>query len=205
MTITWLGHACFVLESNGYRVVIDPWRDVPGFGAMQTEAHAIFCSHEHYDHSAAETVTLLESAASPFSVTEIPSFHDEVRGAKRGENTIRIFEAEGLRIAHLGDLGHLPDDVQLAALRGVDVLLIPVGGVYTIGPREAMQLADAVGATVTVPMHYRRGNLGFDNIADVKEFLSLSENTQIIYIDGNAFCPRDYQQRTILLPTYRTL
>lgn len=204
MTITWLGHACFALESAGYRIVTDPWREVPGFGEMKTEAHAVFCSHGHYDHAATETVSLLPGGTSPFSVAEIPSFHDDVQGAKRGENTIRIFEAAGTRVAHLGDLGHLLDDAQLAALRGVDVLLIPIGGVYTIDPVEAKQLTDAVGAAVTVPMHYRRGELGFDNIADVEEFLSLFDSSRIVRIDGNSFCPKEFQPGTILLPSYRS-
>lgn len=202
MTITWLGHACFALESEGYRMIIDPWRDVPGFGAMKEAANAVFCSHGHYDHAATEIVTLLAGASSPFTVTEIASFHDEVQGEKRGENTIRIFEAEGIRVAHLGDLGHLLSDAQLAPLRGVDVLLLPVGGVYTIDPREAKQIADAVGAAITVPMHYRCGDLGFDNIADVEDFLSQFDSGRVIRITGSFFRPKEYQAGTILLPSY---
>ena len=202
MTITWLGHACFSLEHEGCRIVTDPWRDVPGFGEMKADANAVFCSHDHYDHAAAETVTLLDGGSSPFTVTEVSSFHDEVQGAKRGENTIRIFEAGRIRVAHLGDLGHLLDDAQLAAVRGVDVLLIPVGGIYTIDPHEAKQIADAVGAAITVPMHYRRGALGFDNIADVEDFLSQFDSSRVIRIDKNSFCPRDYPAGTILLPSY---
>ena len=203
MTVTWLGHACFALEHEGYRIVTDPWREVPGFGEMKTEANAVYCSHGHYDHAATETVTLTSGGSSPFTVTEIPTFHDEVQGAKRGENTIRMFEAAGIRVAHLGDLGHPLSEAQLAPLRGVDVLLIPIGGVYTIDPFEAKQLADAVGAAVTVPMHYRRGELGFDNIADVEDFLSRFDSRAVIRIHGNSFCPKDFQQGTVLLPTYQ--
>ena len=114
MTITWLGHACFALESGAYRIVTDPWREVPGFGEMKTEADAVYCSHGHYDHAATETVTLRNGGNSPFTVTEVSSFHDKVNGAKRGENAIRIFGAEGIRVAHLGDLGHLLDEAQTA-------------------------------------------------------------------------------------------
>ena len=204
MTVTWLGHACFALEHEGYRIVTDPWREVPGFGEMKTEANAVYCSHGHYDHAATETVTIISGGTSPFTVTEIPTFHDEVQGAKRGENTIRMFEAAGIRVAHLGDLGHPLSEAQLAPLRGVDVLLIPIGGVYTMDPFEAKQLADAVGAAVTVPMHYRRGELGFDNIADVEDFLSRFDSRAVIRIHGNSFCPKDFQQGTILLPSYRS-
>ena len=203
MTVTWLGHACFAIEHEGYRIVTDPWREVPGFGEMTAEANAGYCSHGHYDHAAMETVTLTSGGTSPFTVTETPTFHDEVQGKKRGENTVRIFEADGIRIAHLGDLGHLLGDTALAALRGVDVLLIPIGGVYTVDPREAKQISDAVSARITVPMHYRRGELGFENIADVEEFLSLFDSRRILRMDGNSFCPKDFQQGTILLPTYQ--
>lgn len=202
MTITWLGHACFALESVGYRLITDPWRDVPGYGAMKEDANAVFCSHGHYDHAATETVTLHPQDSSPFAVTETSCFHDEVRGEKRGENTIRIFEAEGIRVAHLGDLGHLLSEEQLAPLQGVDVLLIPVGGVYTLAPAEAKQLCDAIGAKITVPMHYRRGSLGFDNIADVEDFLTQFPAEHVVRMDGNAFCPSDYQWNTILLPKF---
>ena len=201
MTITWLGHACFALESDSHRIIIDPYRDVPRFRALQEEADAAFCSHGHYDHAATEAVTL-SGGTHPFAVTELPTWHDEVQGAKRGKNTVRIFEAEGLRIAHLGDLGHQPNEEVLSHLRNVDVLLIPVGGIYTINPAEAKVLADAVGASLTVPMHYRRGDLGFDVIADVEDFLSLFPSEQVIRIDGNRFCPSDYPQGTVLLPSY---
>ena len=204
MTVTWLGHACFAIEHEGYRIVSDPWREVPGFGEIKTEADAVFCSHDHYDHAATETVTITSGDPSPFTVTEIPSFHDEVEGKKRGGNTIRIFAAGGLRVAHLGDLGHLLNDAALAALRGVDVLLIPIGGVYTIDPVDAKQLADAIGAAVTVPMHYRRGTLGFENIADVEEFLSQFDSSRIIRINGSNFCPTEFLTGTILLPSYRS-
>ncbi len=201
MTVTWLGHACFALESEGYRIVIDPYREIP-FPPLSVEAHAVYCSHGHYDHAATETVTLLSAQESPFTVTEIPSFHDEVCGAKRGENTIRVFEAEGIRVAHLGDLGHPLSGEQLSALGELDVLLIPVGGVYTLDPGEAKKTADAVGAKITVPMHYRRGNLGLGNIADVAEFLRLYSPAQVQECPFACFDPADYGWDTVLLPTF---
>lgn len=200
MRITWLGHACFALESGSYRLITDPYRDVPGYGPLQTEAHAVFCSHGHFDHAAVECVTLLPPERSPFAVTELPCFHDEVCGTKRGEDTIRIFESGGLRIAHLGDLGHALPPEQLAQLHRIDVLLLPVGGVYTINPTEAKQTAEAIGAAVTVPMHYRRGELGFENLADVEEFLSLYPTQRVRRLTGAAFDPADIPAGTVLLP-----
>ena len=201
MTITWLGHACFALESGDYRIVIDPYEDIP-YPPLQTEAHEIFCSHGHYDHAAVSAVTLLSGGESPFTVTEIPCYHDEVQGAKRGENTIRVFETEGIRVAHLGDLGHLLSEEQLAALGKLDALLIPVGGVYTLDPHEAKQTADAVGAKLTVPMHYRRGALGLQNVADVEEFLALYPAGRVVRSPFASFDPADYDEGAVLLPAF---
>ncbi|MGM9661732.1 MAG: MBL fold metallo-hydrolase [Oscillospiraceae bacterium] len=203
MTVTWLGHACFALESGGYRLIIDPYESVQGYPALRAEAHAVYCSHEHSDHGCRAAVTLLPfSGPCPFAVTEVPSFHDEAQGAKRGENTIRVFEAEGLRVAHLGDLGHPLSQAQLAPLRGVDVLLLPVGGFYTIGPAEAKRTADAIGAGVTVPMHYRRGSLGFDVLAPVEDFLSLYPESRVRRLGGNSFTPERGGAGEVLLPAF---
>ena len=105
MKITYHGHSCFTLRSAGYTIAIDPYDDhVPGYRHLQLKANAVFCSHGHSDHSWVQAVTIEEGGASPFTVTEIAGFHDDAGGAKRGPNTMRIFEAEGLKVAHLGDL-----------------------------------------------------------------------------------------------------
>lgn len=173
MTITWLGHACFMLESGGCRVIIDPYKDVPGLADAAGEAHAVFCSHGHFDHAYTETITLLPGESCPFEVTEIPSCHDDQGGALRGENTIRCFAAEGLRVVHLGDLGHQLTEEQLSAIGDCSVLMIPVGGTYTLDAAGAKEVADAIAPRIVIPMHYRRGAMGFDNIGTVEDFTSL--------------------------------
>lgn len=108
MKLTWLGHSCFKMESNGYTVILDPYEDdyVPGLAPVRETADAVFCSHEHKDHNARAVVTLKQDQTpSPFTITEIHTWHDEVQGAKRGENCIRIFDDGTYRVAHLGDLG----------------------------------------------------------------------------------------------------
>lgn len=128
MTITWLGHACFCIEEDGYRLVIDPYTGVEGYPDIHTEAHAVYCSHGHFDHNFTQGVTLLPERACPFSVQEIPAFHDDQGGALRGSVTIRVFSANGVRVCHLGDLGHRLSEEQAAAIGPLDVLLVPVGG-----------------------------------------------------------------------------
>lgn len=132
MKLTWLGHACFLLEADGYRIVTDPYTGVPGYPSLSVSAHAVFCSHGHFDHNAVDCVTLLPHRDSPFTVREIASFHDDRGGTLRGGNTIRVFTADGISVAHLGDLGHPLSAEQLAAIGPVDAALVPVGGVYTL-------------------------------------------------------------------------
>lgn len=116
MKLTWLGHACFLLEEDGYRIVLDPYTGVAGYPPLHIQAHAVFCSHGHFDHHATDCVELLPERESPFTVREVETFHDDRGGALRGTNTIRIFTAGGLSAVHLGDLGHQLTAEQAAAI-----------------------------------------------------------------------------------------
>ena len=140
MKLTWLGHACFALEQDGYKIVIDPYTDVVGHADIQTEAHAVLCSHQHFDHNAVGGVRLLPAGESPFTIRTVAACHDDQGGALRGPNTIHILSAGGVTVAHLGDLGCELTPDQLDQLMDLDVLMIPVGGFYTIGPDEAWDL-----------------------------------------------------------------
>ncbi len=173
MKLTWLGHSCFILESGGFRAILDPFQGIPGLPDVAAEADAVYCSHGHHDHAYTDRITLTAGKTNPFAVEEIETFHDDAGGAKRGKNTVRRFTAGGVTVVHLGDLGHLPTQAQLAAIKPCDVLLIPVGGYYTIDANTAKQTADAVGARVVVPMHYRRGGVGYDVIGTVDTFTAL--------------------------------
>ena len=130
MKLTWLGHSCFAVESGGYRVVLDPYY-VESYPPLHTSANEVLCSHHHRDHDFVEAVELTPRGGSPFTVETVQAFHDDQGGALRGTNTIHVLAAEGLRVVHLGDLGHELSGEQLAPLRGCDALLIPVGGFYT--------------------------------------------------------------------------
>ena len=139
MKLTWLGHSCFKVESKGYCIVIDPYADgyVEGFPPLRAEADLVLCTHEHGDHNARSVVTLREGKASPFQITEIASFHDDVQGKKRGKNTIYLLDDGECRIAHLGDLGCGLTDEQKRQLAGLDALLVPIGGFFTIDAGQA--------------------------------------------------------------------
>lgn len=174
MKITWHGHSCFTVETGGYTVVFDPYADgsVPGYPPLRLQADAVYCSHEHADHSGRQIVTL-SGRTCPVSIETLATFHDDRRGLLRGKNTVHILSEEGLRVAHLGDLGHMPTGKTLEALRGLDAVMIPVGGFYTIDAHTAGALIDAIGPRVVIPMHYRWGAHGYDVISELSAFTGL--------------------------------
>lgn len=164
MIITCIAHAMFLMElDNGLRVLTDPVGEDSGFPVSPVKADVALVSHHHHDHCALDNAPgakVIETAgvhcpADGLRVTAVKSFHDDANGTKRGENLLFLIEAEGLRVAHLGDLGHLPTPAQREALGRVDVLLVPVGGFYTIDAAQARETAALLGAKVILPMHYR--------------------------------------------------
>lgn len=177
ITLTWLGHSCFRAECAGDKLIIDPFApgSVPGLEDIREEAHRVLCSHEHHDHNYREGVKLSEREDG-MEIHVYPSFHDGCQGAKRGPNKIFVLDDHSVRVAHMGDVGCMPAPEVLEALRGVDAMLIPVGGHYTVGPREAMEIVKAVEPRVVIPMHYRSPDFGFDVLGPVEDFLALCGN-----------------------------
>jgi len=191
MKITWLGHASFLVESkDGTRVVMDPFEagsydGAVGYRAIDTHADVVTVSHEHADHNAVDTVSgspevvrdTEERTVKGIPIRGMTTFHDESKGQDRGRSNIYVMEIDGLKVGHLGDLGHVLSEEEVKELGGVDVLLAPVGGYYTIGPEEAKKTAEALGARVIIPMHYKTEALGFP-IQPVDDFLKLMESVE---------------------------
>ena len=166
MDIIWHGHSCFELVSGGYSAVIDPFQDTSvgtAYPHVRLTADAGFISHEDRDHNFREGVTLRSTGkANPFAVTELETYHDIMRGRLRGMNTVRIFAAEGMRVAHLGDLGagHIvvrsEVPVRVAGQVGHVVMGVqPAGGIYTIEPDTAYYLCEQLQPRVIIPMHFQ--------------------------------------------------
>ena len=155
MDIIWHGHSCFELVSGGYSAVIDPFQDTSvgtAYPHVRLTADAVYISHEDRDHNFREGVTLRNTGkANPFAVTELETYHDIMRGRLRGMNTVRIFAAEGMRVAHLGDLGAKPTPEQMQQLQGLDAMMIPVGGISTIEPDTAYYLCVQLQPRVIIP------------------------------------------------------
>lgn len=185
MKLTWHGHSCFTIDTLQGSVTVDPFQDnyVPGFGTIRPVADAVFCSHGHGDHHGVDAVTLTGKDCG-VEVSTISTWHDEAEGAKRGANLIHIFRAEGMKVIHMGDLGCELTAEQIEALASPDVLLIPVGGFYTIDAKQAAGIVKQLNPRVVIPMHYKGEGFGFDVLAPVDDFLSLYEGT-VKVLEGN--------------------
>jgi L-ascorbate metabolism protein UlaG (beta-lactamase superfamily) len=198
VTLTWLGQACFVLETAaGTRVVIDPIPKGVGYELpVGLRADVVTVSHEHGDHNNVALVgghtrllrgltadkkgwTKIDEKVKDVAIRTVGVYHDDKRGTERGLNTVFIFEVAGLRIAHLGDLGHLLDDRQLSAIGSVDVVLVPVGGFFTIDADKATRVIDQLRPRLMiVPMHYRTAVSTVTQLATVDEFLAGKTNVR---------------------------
>lgn len=188
MQLTWFGHSCFLLESgSGTRVLMDPCGAKAGYAIEKQAADAVSASHGHWDHNefslasddAVRVTQEGETRVKDVGFFGIHTFHDPEGGALRGENIMFIVEMDGLRILHCGDLGHMLDEKTARACGRVDILLVPVGGTYTVDAREAHALMKLIDPTVCVPMHYKLPQ-GTVNVAGVEGFLSLVEDRPVV-------------------------
>jgi len=169
MTIHWPGHACFQIIAAGNKgeqasVLIDPFSEEIGLKLPKLEPDILLVSHNHYDHN-----NIKQVSGSPFLITGpgeyevkkvfiqgIPSWHDEKEGKERGENTIYTIGTEEMRLCHLGDLGQKElTEEQLEKIGEIDILMIPVGGIYTISAKEAPKIISQIEPKIVIPMHYQ--------------------------------------------------
>lgn len=179
MKIQWLGHACFLLTSSaGVRVLTDPFDPQIGYPAPAVAADIVTTSHQHSDHNYTKVVigsfSVIdrpgESTLYGVQIKGIPSFHDDAKGSKRGSNILFRIVMDGITLLHCGDLGHPLSPEQEQAIGPVDVLLIPVGGYYTIDALTAVGVINQLHPTLTIPMHFRTAAINFP-IQTVDPFL----------------------------------
>jgi len=190
MKIKWIGHSCFLIEGDGVRIITDPYDERLPYRPPDFPADVVTVSHEHFDHNAVSRVKgnpevvrgVGEHVARGIKFVGIKSYHDEEGGAKRGENTIFKFALEGITLAHFGDFGQRLTDEQAAALADVEAVFIPVGGYFTIGPDEALEVIHRLpNLRVVFPMHYKTDILGDDfPIAPVENFSRRVQNVRRI-------------------------
>ena len=183
MKIKWHGHSCFgITLENGTVIVTDPFDASVGYPLCRAKADIALLSHGHFDHNhtdSLEGAPRILNAEGTWDVpgariTGVHSFHDPEKGALRGKNIIFAIEAEGMRVVHLGDLGHMPEtEEQKAVISGCDLLLIPVGGTYTITTPQAVELIKTHAPKAAVAMHYQNEYCKFD-ITTREEFVRLT-------------------------------
>ena len=174
MIITWQGHSCFKIQDkigpDGITLVTDPFNKEIGLKVPNFEADIVTVSHDHDDHNnvgALRGNPFVINCAGEYDfkgvlVEGIDSYHDESKGEKRGVNVIYRFEVEDVSIVHLGDLGNSLDNTQLEKLAGTDILLIPVGGKYTLDAKKAVEVISQIEPRIVIPMHYKTEGVKID-------------------------------------------
>lgn len=182
MEIQYLGHACFRIKGKKAILVTDPFADSIGLKMPLTSADIVTLSHNHDDHNNSKAVgkttrrepfvvdTPGEYEVSGVFIFGIGTKHDASNGKKRGLNTVYVINMDGMRLVHLGDLGHKLSEKQLEEINGVDILFIPVGGTYTLGPKEAAAVVSQIEPRIVMPMHYQVPGLNL-KLKPVDEFL----------------------------------
>lgn len=212
MKVKWLGHASFLITAeNGTRIITDPYVAGSGlkYGEIKEPADIVTVSHDHFDHNNVASVGGNPQVVKDPAPTEIsgikfrgvPTYHDDSQGKERGNNVIFTMEIDGLRVCHVGDLGHPLSNQQVADIGKVDVLLIPVGGFFTIDAKVASDVCGKLSPKVVIPMHFKNDRCDFP-IAGVDDFLQgkeavlraeateaefkvgeLPDNTEIVVLD----------------------
>lgn len=207
--ITWLGHACFrIAPSSGPVVVTDPFD--PGIGsypATRPKADVVTVSHEHGDHNAVNRVSGQfkvvrggrTQTVAGVEFRGIASYHDSVQGQQRGTNTIFVFKLDDITFCHLGDLGHVLTPQQVQAIGRVDVLMIPVGGYYTIDAKTADRVVQQLSPRVVLPMHYKTKALSPSNpISGIEPFISGKKNVRHVKGDTLVLSSKYLPKETVI-------
>ncbi|MBR4635450.1 MAG: MBL fold metallo-hydrolase [Clostridia bacterium] len=187
MEIKWYGHSCFLMtDGNGVRILTDPYGSHIGYELPEISADAVTISHEHADHNNISTVisnTVIVRSPGEYEVKGvkiigIETDHDRCGGALRGKNTMFIYEMDGMRILHCGDLGIIPPEETVAKIGHVDVMMVPIGAIYTIDDLEAREFANIVKPKVVIPMHYKTPKLKIE-LCGLAPFVDAAKDCRI--------------------------
>lgn len=190
LNIFYLGHSCFKIKTKNVSLLIDPFSpQETGLKLPKMDCDAVLCTHSHFDHNDFSCVTNYrtiidgpgEYEVGGAQIFGILTFHDNENGKKRGLNTVYEIKIEGISLVHLGDLGHKLNDEQVESLNGVDVLMIPVGGIFTIDASLAAKVVNQLEPLIVIPMHYKTVGLKFD-LDPVDKFLKEIGKEKVIKV-----------------------
>jgi len=185
MKVKWLGHSAFIITSDeGINIITDPYSTGMGinYGEIKEAADIVVVSHDHADHAntklpGSPQVIKGTDEAKGIKFKGIAAYHDEAKGRQRGPNSIICFTVDGIKLCHLGDLGHQLTDEQAREIGEVDILMLPIGGVFTIDPKTATKVCDKLKPKVAIPMHYSTEKCAYP-ISGVEEFLKGKANVK---------------------------
>lgn len=209
MRIKWWGHSCFLIEKDNLKVITDPYDESLPYSKITDQPDFVTVSHSHFDHNAVQNLTgnfeVIDSASGfksdQIEVEAIKSYHDDNQGSERGENLIYLIKLGNETICHLGDLGHLLAKDVIAKLAGVNILLIPVGGYYTIDAEQAFSLIKKIKPDLVIPMHYKTDILDFP-ITGVEKFTDKFEAKQIEKLAQADFETTKFSNKKVIIPDY---
>ncbi len=182
MKIKWLGHACFLITSDGgVRIITDPYIQGSGlnYSPVDEAADIVTVSHDHFDHNNVAAVKgnpeVVKGSGTKtikgIQFKGVATYHDESKGGQRGDNVVMCFSVDGIKVCHLGDLGHRLSKEEIGEIGAVDILLVPVGGFFTIDSRVAAQVCEDLKPKVIIPMHFKTPKCDFP-ISPVDDFLA---------------------------------
>lgn len=199
MIIDWLGHSCFkVTLKSGTRILFDPYDDTVGYEQQETEVDIVVISHAHFDHNDLSCVkgdyTVVDKEGvhqfGDLTIEGFKTWHDHSNGEHRGENLVFLLSVNGITLCHMGDIGSIPDDDVLDKLKGTEILLIPVGGRYTIDANEALAICEKVSPNVIIPMHFKTTVSSLD-IAPLHDFLDAAGGEYDVSHPGKCYLKID--------------
>lgn len=200
--IKWLGHSCFLLTSpGGLKILLDPYEPKLGYPFSNVSAELVLLSHEHFDHNYYQMASgkpkvlhgvnpetgkaiSINETVQDVKIYSVKSYHDANSGKDRGENAIMVIDMPGMRFVHLGDLGTILSEDQVQKLGKVDVLMIPVGGTYTIDAKQANKVVEQLKPKIIFPMHYKTPVISLP-LSPVDDFLSGKNNVE--RVKGNEY------------------
>jgi len=188
MKVKWLGHACFLITAdNGLKIITDPYIEGSGlkYSPIDESADIVTVSHDHFDHNNVSAVKgkpdVVKGSGTKtvkgIQFKGVATYHDEAKGGQRGDNVVFCFTVDGVNICHLGDLGHRLSKEEIAQIGDIDVLLIPVGGFFTIDAKVASQVCEDLKPKVIIPMHFKTPRCDFP-ITEVDDFLTGKSNVK---------------------------
>jgi L-ascorbate metabolism protein UlaG (beta-lactamase superfamily) len=193
MKIKWYGHAAFKITTDGgVRVIIDPYQSgafggALSYGKITEETDIVLTSHDHDDHNYTKDIKGTFKHFNKegvykekgLTIEAFPCYHDQSEGKERGNNLLFMIEADGLRLAHMGDLGHTLAQETVKKMGRVDIVLLPVGGFYTIGSDEAGMVMNDIKPKFTIPMHYKTPKCEFP-IAGIEAFTAGKKGIKMV-------------------------